>query len=344
MLQALGLIFHGFAILFYEFGEDELQQSRPKRQPAKNIPAGNNVDAAVVASDGSHRSQAREPVLSRLDGFIALIGENKINGRRDGLGIGVHSQQLVGRAIRTGSVGAHAEAHGNRLEILMLLVDAVAAAPPPRLVNERAVRGIHEADDAVIDAAWQVGGEVGDFVFAAKSWDARRRNWGVRCFGESGTSRRRLRDEDPNVVVVLLAGIATGVNAVDSQTLIASEGWNGLTLAGVGIEAPAVVTALDLLTVEVGAGKRHAAVRTGVAQGERFALAVAAQHEGRLQQCGFLKAATKLAAGHGAVPEAIEHQRVGGLALKFEISHGEQGRVAQTTISQGRVPSSMGAG
>jgi len=40
-------------------------------------------------------------------------------------------------------VRAHAEAVGNRLEILFLFVNAVLAAPPPGLVDEGAVRGVH---------------------------------------------------------------------------------------------------------------------------------------------------------------------------------------------------------
>ena len=41
-----------------------------------------------------------------------------------------------------------------------LFVDAGGAAPPPGLVHEGAVRGVHEADDAVVDVAGEVGGEV----------------------------------------------------------------------------------------------------------------------------------------------------------------------------------------
>ncbi len=70
---------------------------------------------------------------------------------------------------------AHAKAVGNGLKIFFLLVDAVAAAPPPGLVDEGPVRGIHEADDAVIDADGHVGGEVGEFVFLAEPFDLRGR-------------------------------------------------------------------------------------------------------------------------------------------------------------------------
>jgi len=52
-----------------------------------------------------------------------------------------------------------------RIELFFLFVNTVPAAPPPRLMDERPVRGIHEANDAVIDAHGHVGGEVGEFVF-----------------------------------------------------------------------------------------------------------------------------------------------------------------------------------
>jgi hypothetical protein len=51
-----------------------------------------------------------------------------------------------------------------------------------------------------------------------------------------------------------------------------------LALAGVGVESPAVVRAFDLLAVETSAGKRHAAMRAGVAQGEGLALPVASDN------------------------------------------------------------------
>ena len=60
---------------------------------------------------------------------------------------------------------AHAKAVGDGLEILLLLVNAVLRAPPPCLMDERAVRGIHEADDAVIDADRHFGLQVGELVF-----------------------------------------------------------------------------------------------------------------------------------------------------------------------------------
>ena len=124
--------------------------------------------------------KAREPVLSCANGFQAQIGQNKIDGRRDRIRVGVQPQQFVRRAVRAGGVRAHAKAHRDRLKILLLFMNAVAAAPPPRLMHKRAVRRIHEADDSVIDAAWQICAQAGDLVASAESWNLR-------------SARRRLR-------------------------------------------------------------------------------------------------------------------------------------------------------
>src|SRR6185437_17143997 len=103
----------------------------------------------------------REPVLPCPDRLQPQVRQNEIDCCRDGIGVGVEAQQFVWRAVGTGSVGAHAKAVGNRLELFLFLVDAVASAPPPRLMNKGSVRRIHQANDDVVHAARQIGGEVG---------------------------------------------------------------------------------------------------------------------------------------------------------------------------------------
>src|SRR5580698_3247292 len=107
---------------------------------------------------------------------------------------------------------AHAETPGDRLKVLLLLVDAVAAPPPPRLVDKWPVRGIHEADDAVIHTTGQFGGQVGDLVLAAESRNLWRSQGCRNSFGESRAWRRRLGNEYPNIVVMLFARIRPGVD------------------------------------------------------------------------------------------------------------------------------------
>ena len=63
----------------------------------------------------------------------------------------------------------------------------------------------------------------------------------------------------------------------------------------------------------------------GVAQGEGLSEAVAADDERNLEQRGFVElVAMHAIGGQGAIPEAGEHERVGGLALReVEVGHGE---------------------
>jgi hypothetical protein len=98
-----------------------------------------------------------------------------------------------------------------------------------------------------------------------------------------------------------------------------------LALAVVGVERPAVVRAFEILSIEVATVERHAAVRTGVAQGERAADAIASDHERNLEQHGFIKLiAVRAISGQSAIPEAGEHQRVRRLALGgFEFGHAD---------------------
>jgi hypothetical protein len=57
-------------------------------------------------------------------------------------------------------VSAHAEAGWQWLEYFRFLMDTGATAPPHTLVHEGTMGWIHQANDAVIDAACQCGGDV----------------------------------------------------------------------------------------------------------------------------------------------------------------------------------------
>src|SRR5438445_550526 len=152
-------------------------------------------------------------------------------------------------------------------------------APPPRLMDEGAVCGIHQADDAMIDGARQVGGEIGEFVVLAEFRNLGGGGRSGRGLGKSRAGWAGIGNEDPDEIVALFAGIAAGVDAVDLQRLLGDERGDQLALAGVGVESPAVVGTFDLLAVEVSAGKRHAAVRAGVARSEGLALLVASNYQ-----------------------------------------------------------------
>jgi hypothetical protein len=128
---------------------------------------------------------------------------------------------------------------------------------------------------------------------------------------------------------LLFTSVTAGVDAIDFQILISGERWDQLALAVVNVELPAVVSAFKVLAVEASAVEGHAAVRAGVAQGERLSEAVASNDEGDFEQRRFVKLiAMDAIGGQGAIPEAGEHERVGGLALReVEVGHGEKVRV-----------------
>jgi len=73
--------------------------------------------------------------------------------------------------------------------------------------------------------------------------------------------------------------------------LIGDQRWNQRTLAGVRVKAPAVIRTLHLSAVQLSARKWHAPVRTGIAEGKRPSVTVAAQDKGRFEQHRFHKLA-----------------------------------------------------
>ena len=219
---------------------------------------------------------------------------------------------------------AHAKTIGDRLEIFFLLVNAVPAAPPPCLVNERAVSGIHEADDAVIDADRHFGVQVGEFVFRAEFLDLRSGLGSFCSRGESRARRRGVGNENPNKTVLFFAFIAAGIDAIHFEILIGGERRDQLALAVVDVERPAVVSTLEIFSVESAAVQGHAAMRARVAQCERLSHAVAAEDQRDLQQRRLMQLiAMDAIGGQSAIPEAGEHERVGRLALReVEFGHG----------------------
>ena len=167
-------------------------------------------------------------------------------------------------------------------------MNAVLTAPPPRLVNEGAMRGVHEADDAVVDADGHFGLQVGGPVFIGELFDLRRFVGRLGGRGESGAQRGRIGNEDPDETVLLFAGKTASVDAIDFEILIGGEGGNELALAVVNIELPAVISALDIFAVEAAAVEGHAAMRAGVAQGEGVSEAIAAKNEGDFEDGRFV--------------------------------------------------------
>ncbi len=85
-----------------------------------------------------------------------------------------------------------------------------------------------------------------------------------------------------------------------------------------------MVRAFDILSIELAAVQRHAAVGTGVAQGKGMAGTVASYDKRNLKQGSFVELiAMNAIRGQGAIPEPGEHERIGRLALgRVEFGHG----------------------
>jgi len=174
----------------------------------------------------------------------------------------------------------------------------------------------------VVDADGHFGLQVGEIIFGAELFDLRGFVWGLGGRCESCAGRGRIGNVDPDKVVLLFAVVASGVDAIDFQILIGGERGDELALAVVHVELPSVISALEIFAVEAAAVEGHTAMRAGVAQGEGLAEAVAADDEGDLEQRRFVElVAMNAVGGESAIPEAGEHERVGGLALRVEIGH-----------------------
>src|SRR5262249_51650402 len=93
-----------------------------------------------------------------------------------------------------------------------------------------------------------------------------------------------------------------------------------------------------------------ATMRTGVAEGEWPAIAIAANEQCSLQKHDFFHAiAPKLIAGKSPVPEIEQHERVRGLRMRKFTVHGTQARVLQgaeplKAVRLYRKPRAMAAG
>ena len=153
--QAVGLLDHSDLILANESRAKEPGDWRDKGGVVKDVPRSDHVDAAGCAGNGRDGGERGEPLFAAANDLSAAIGQREVDGCFDGLA--VDAEQLVRRGVAAGRVGAHAKTFGNGLEALGLLSDTGAAAPPPGLVDKGSVGRVHEADDAVIYVAGQVG-------------------------------------------------------------------------------------------------------------------------------------------------------------------------------------------
>jgi len=144
----------------------------------------------------------------------------------------------------------------------------------------------------MIYAAGQVGREIGDLIFAGKLRDIGHGKRWIVALGKSSTSGAGIWNEHPNKTVVLFAGKISGENTLDFEVLIGGERWDQLTLTGVNIKFSSVVSAFHLMSIELPAAERHAAVGAGVLQGKHLALPITPDHERRSEKHSLLQSAS----------------------------------------------------
>src|SRR5579875_1401918 len=95
---------------------------------------------------------------------------------------------------------------------------------------------------------------------------------------------RRIRDEDPDVSILVLAGKLRSEDAIYFKLVASYPGRNFAALPAMHVKAPAVIRAFQQVAFQAAAGKRHAAMRAGVAHCERFTLCVAPNRKRFAQQ------------------------------------------------------------
>lgn len=310
--EAAGLLDHGLLVLGDELCAEVSGDGCDEGDAVGDVPGGDDVDAAGGGGGGGDGGERGEPALfaARVDGpdgFVAAIGENEVDGG-DGF-----AEETVGCAVGGRRVGGHAKAgiaagvSGilDGFEVLGFFVDAGAAAPPPGAVDEGTVRGVHEADDAVVDVAGEVGGEVRGAEAGAEFGEL---GDGGELGGVGDAAGAGGWDVDPGVAVALGDGEGVGEDFCGSEVVEAGEGGDLFAAAGAGLEAPAVVFALDGFAVEPTGGEGDAAMGAEVAEGEEGAVGFAAEEHGDAEQRGDGGGVgAEFGGAEGGIPVAEDH-------------------------------------
>ena len=194
------------------------------------------------------------------------------------------------------------------------------------LVDVRAVRGVHQADDGVVD----VGVEILPIDEFGPSAD------------DAGKGRRRMvrrrparigRHPDEHQTLALDGRITPHPNPIQIKGLAFDQRGNGGATA-IGAKAPSVIGALHGLgsvglAGELARRERRGAVRTDVAQGENLAAGAAAQ-ENRLAQYHLPRQTSGLevARHRGEIPDVGQEPAGESRWLGGGVRHGAILRIA----------------
>ena len=89
-------------------------------------------------------------------------------------------------------------------------------------MHEGAVRGVHEADDAVVDVAGEIGGEVRGAEAFREFWE-RGDGWELRDVFGVDAARAGSGDVDPGVAVALGDGEGVGEDLCGLEGVVRGE-------------------------------------------------------------------------------------------------------------------------
>ena len=140
---------------------------------------------------------------------------------------------------------------------------------------------IHQADNAVIDIAGKVGGEVRGTKACAELGGLRNRRQIVRRAHAAPTWPRH---EDPGVAIPIRARESPSEYPSRIERIAGDERRDLGALSTYRLETPAMVLAGDLLAVEPAVGERNPAMRTAVAHRENAAVTAPSQNQRNTQQ------------------------------------------------------------
>src|SRR5882724_496457 len=301
VLQPFRFLNHRLLVLAEKhFAEHAENRNRQKEQ----IPRRHEVDPAQIPPHRRHRRPAGKPHLSALIDLRAQVRQHKIDRRCHRLP-GDFLQQLIGRAVRTRRMRAHAETVRNRLELLGFLVNAPALPPEPRLVHERPVCWVHQSDDPLIHMRWQLARKMRDLIFVAENGESRHRRNRLRQF------RSRRIHVNPDVAVPLLAGIMPGKNPLHFQLILARKRRNLQALSRASIEPPSVIAALHHFPIQPPIRKRYPPVRARVPHRKHFPFGGSAKHQRHFQEHRRNKFLSgDLRAPHRRLPKIPQESRI----------------------------------
>ena len=187
------------------------------------------------------------------------------------LGLPLSGHQLIQPPVRRRRVPQHGPAQIRRRESFRFFLHSPGRAPIKRPVHERSMRRVHQPDHCVVHVAGEahrphhvVGG-------VAEARDLRHRR-------QIDFVDALFAHENPQVALPFANRIAAHLDPARVQVLAVDQRRYRRADAG-AVEPPAVITALDLVSIVAPVRQRDAAVRTDVVQGEDSPLVVAAdQH------------------------------------------------------------------